>query len=257
MRRFSLAAAWSGIALGLWAGAPASATTVVRMELAEQVDRAQLIFVGTAVSSELVLPEGGSYPSTLTTFRVEQVLKGRTEEPTLALQFLGGDGKNGFAAIHGMPVFAPGETYLLLVSHNGEWISPIVGFWQGKLDFTRHPTSGEPILQAADGRMIQGIAGRDWQRVSLPAEDEAPGFEILATDGVTLEPVAPNPNAPAAPDAAKAVRAEGVIAKLQSFIRERGKSASFQPGMLVRSADPATSPLGRPTRPEAPRGGLR
>src|SRR5918998_2559927 len=70
---------------------PAGASSVRSVGLAEQVDRAELIFVGTVVGIESVPVKDGSFAFTYVTFDVQETLKGAAAGPTLTLRFAGGD----------------------------------------------------------------------------------------------------------------------------------------------------------------------
>lgn len=222
---------------------PAQATTVLRLSAAELVDRAELIFTGTAVDSQVILSRDGLFPFTFITFQVEQSLKGQTERSELTLRLHGGATKQGAVLVSGMPAFRLGESYLLFVKHNGKAACPVVGWGQGQLRFTAVPQSGRTILVDEQGAPLAGLSKGRWVRgkpmpgLERPAElVDAPGAWGVAFS----EP--PDPSEGAA--AGKPVRASSVhaadasemIELLRALIQSRSTLPSFHPGRLVRSA---------------------
>lgn len=218
----------------------AGATTLVQMELEELADQADLVFVGTAIRSEVALSIDGKSPFTFVTFQVQEEIKGRSERRELTLRFHGGPvGPDEVVVVHGMPEFTIGETYLLFVKDNGRAASALLGWRQGQYQFTRESQTGRQILVDERGAAIQGIEGGRWSRKLPPqAETEARGT-LLSQEGVVISKEPPGLQS----RPARTPEARAVIASLRSFLQSRAGKPSFVPGRQVSSADPRDVPL--------------
>jgi len=83
------------VSLVLFGAGALQATSVLPLDAAQLSDQAEIVFAGTAVKSEVVLSQNGSYPYTFVTFTVDELVKGWTLEKQISLRFDGGD-VNGF-----------------------------------------------------------------------------------------------------------------------------------------------------------------
>lgn len=217
--------ALAGLALLVTPQLPLSATTIVPTGLDGLVDRAELIFAGTVVHSEVVVSGDRKFPFTFITFQVEDLLKGATDRQ-LTLRLPGGTWQGETVHVEGSPEFILGETYLLFVDGNGTAKFPVVGWTQGQLRFARDPLSGQRILVDAQDRQVLGIQGGQWSK----APDSAATATVLSTEGVRIEPVETSLGR------AAALPADGVITSLRALIQSRGATSSFVPGRRVESA---------------------
>ena len=228
------------VAFALATAVAATATTLVPQDLSAMIDEAELIFVGSALHSEVVAAEKGAVPVTLVTFAVDETLKGETEYPgEITLLFGGGAiGERGFA-FPGMPEFALGDRHLLFVAGNGERLCPIMGWAQGKLDFVAHPETGAELLVDHSGRPVAGAGTREWRvaepRLLVDGTWRSPvehGVAILATEGgvVAHEPKAERHAERDLPVAARAIGA------LRRAIERRSSEPSYRQGARLRSA---------------------
>jgi hypothetical protein len=135
--------------------------------LDEQVRSAELIFRGTVVSIDTRLSETDAVtpnpvPHTFVTYRIDQVLKGASEDPTITLRFIGGP-VNGdrFMFIMGMPLFDRGDTDVLLVKDNLRGSCPLVGCSRGRfreIDGMIVNEEGQRIQRAPSGELFPGPA---------------------------------------------------------------------------------------------------
>lgn len=232
----------------------ARATTLVPMDLEQLVDQAELIFRGTALHEEVVLSREDGFPFTFVTFQVDAVLKGAAEGRHLTLRLHGGpvDDHEEIAVV-GMPRFTPGEEYLLFVSGNGRYLSPVLGWQQGKFHFGREEKSGRRILTDAHGNPIVGIRQGQWMRAELPAPGDA-GAVLVGEEGVVIGSSDPRAGVRGGRPAREVPEAGQVIQALRTFVQARAAAPSFVPGRTVRSADPRDvparvgGPLGSPIR---------
>lgn len=230
----------AGLAILLLTWETARATTLVQMDVEQLVDQAELVFVGTPVRSEVALSLDGKSPFTFVTFQVQDEVKGRAAGRELTLRFHGGPvGADEIVAVHGMPEFTIGETYLLFVRDNGKAASALLGWRQGQYRFTREPATGREILVDERGAAIQGIEGGRWLRKLPPQEEAGPKGTVLSEEGVTIskEPPGLSPRPQRTPEA------RAVVASLRSFLKSRNGRPGFVPGLAVASADPRETPF--------------
>jgi hypothetical protein len=222
------------LALFLAGSGVARSSTLVSTNLEDLTGRAELIFVGTAVSNEVVPSADGKFPFSFTTFRVEEVLKGRVGGKELTLRFHGGILGQEEIAIAGMPEFAEGERYLLFVRGNGTLACPIVGWVQGQLRFVREPRSGALVLADYTGAAVEGVGQREWARGrAVLGPERTAGVSLVAEDGARITAVAP---ARPAASATGLRRAEEVLGDLRTFLKGRALRAGFVAGRVVGSA---------------------
>ncbi|HVG07134.1 MAG TPA: hypothetical protein VNM67_05470 [Thermoanaerobaculia bacterium] len=224
-----------GLALALAVPWQARATTLVTLDLEQLADRAELVFTGTAVSSEVALTPEDQFPFTFVTFRVESTLKGRAEGKELTLRFAGGPVGEDWVEVVGMPEFAIGEEYLLFVSGNGVNLSPVLGWHQGRLRVARDPESGRKVLVDEAGAPVLGIERGRWV-LGVPQHGLGGKAELVDQEGVVITAERPGPVRRARPDAGQ------VVQSLRSFLHSRGAKPTFAPGRTVRSASPSEIP---------------
>jgi len=153
----------------------ASASVVVRLDLAGLVSRAERIVEARCVSTTPVLDDWG-HVLTEVRLRVARGLKNATPGAEIAFRIPGGEIDGQGLVIAGMPRFRVGEEVLLFLtaeSHTG--IRVPVGLGQGKLVVERDPVTGVKRLR----RTMGGLALVD------PATGEvleAPGEERFDYD---------------------------------------------------------------------------
>ena len=233
--------AWGTVGLAaalLVRGVPSHATTVLRMDVGQQVVGAELIVRGELVRTETTVSADGRRPYTLATFHVLEVFKGDTDSGELTLRLLGGETDEDVVVVHGMPSFDRGDKVVLFVQHNGEVFCPILGWGQGKLRVLRDPRSDEEILVNETGEPLRGIENGRWVK-------DAAREELRAKAHGDLNVVDPGPGpAPSThrADAAPATRAETVLQALRGLVQERAGKSSYRAGRRVASVDPREVP---------------
>jgi hypothetical protein len=222
----------------------AGATSIIPVDVATMVDRAELIFVGTVIGSESVPTADGSYAFTYVTFDVEQTLKGIARSgKTITLRFAGGQAGTNVFEVAGAPQFKMGGQHLLFVEGNGQSGMPLVGWHQGKLDIVADPVSRQPMLVDHARRAIDGIRDKGWFRGGL-ALDSNGGIKarraseamVVSEEGVQI--ALDQPQA-----AERAASVPSVLSQLRTFIAARkASSPSFRDSQFVDSASPSDVP---------------
>lgn len=230
------------LALLLTLSPTARATTLVPLDLDQLTDLASAVFTGTAVHSEVVSAEEGSFPFTFVTFQVESVLKGDVERQ-LTLRFQGGVTEKRTVVVHGMPQFETGETYLLFLDGDGTAASPVLGWVQGQYRFAREARSGKEILVDWRGAPLLGVdAHGRWQRGEPqdldPDAPARPAPVLLAAEGVEVTAV----DVPVERRPEDIPAAAQVLQSLGSLLRARAGRPTFTPGRSIASADPQDAP---------------
>jgi len=228
----------------------ADATTLIRLNLKDLVDQADLIFVGTAISQEVVPSRDGKFPFTFVAFSVEQVLKGSMKDRPLTLRLAGGQIGKRTVELEGMPEFQRGERYLLFVVQNGEAGCPLLGWDQGIMQFVRDTQAGKTIMIDAWGAPIFGIEGEDWFRgapklvakpgviYSTPSTSQVHDDSDAAGSGTTT----PDKEGAGRAATGKPVEADRLLAELRTFIDRRRAKPGFHSAQPVRSALPSEVP---------------
>lgn len=132
----------------------ASSTTVIPPTFESLVSSANTIFVGEVmdVRSEWIATPQGRAIITKVTFKVEDVWKGAAGAVT-QLEFLGGTIGETTMEVVGMPVFREGQRSVLYVSSDVKSVSPLVGFWHGRMRVEKDP-SGVDRVRTYDGRSL-------------------------------------------------------------------------------------------------------
>ncbi|MFP5248128.1 MAG: hypothetical protein ACLGH0_15655 [Thermoanaerobaculia bacterium] len=235
---------WS---LLLVAAVHVQASSIIPMDVAKQVDEADLIFVGKVIGIESVPVRDGSFAFTYVTFDVEETLKGATDAPTVTLRVAGGKVRSRRYEIAGGPRFENGGRHLLFVLGNDRYAIPLSGGSQGKLNLVRDPVTQEEILTDDAGRVIDGLRDKEWARSGLSIDRggqlQRPErvAEVISQEGVTVTLEQPDPSAETVP-AAK------VLGELRALIQARAFASEFSRGPVVQSASPANVPASDPDR---------
>jgi hypothetical protein len=136
----------------------ARATTVIPPTFDAMVSTASTIFVGDVVdvrAAWIQTPRGRAI-KTFVTFSVEDTWKGSLGRQT-QLEFLGGEIGEMKLEVAEMPTFTVGQRAVLFVSSEVRTISPLVGFYYGRLHVERD-ASGVDHIRANDGRSIANLA---------------------------------------------------------------------------------------------------
>jgi hypothetical protein len=135
------------------------ATVVPRKSFGALVTEADIVFRGQVESLVSQLIGNGPGIGTIVTFRVERVLKGDVA-PLEALLFHGGTLGQTTYAVEGVPRFAVGERGIIFAKR-GRYVSPLVGFWQGRFPIQRDRTSNADIVTSSTGRSFSSLAALD------------------------------------------------------------------------------------------------
>ena len=135
-----------GLILGCLQASTAWAATLRALKLADLVRGADVIFVGTAVSSVSAWNAEHSRIYTRTTFQVEEYLKGHTGG-TIVIETLGG-GVGGIGMrVPGMPAFNVKGKHLLFVrTGRVTGTHRVLGWAQGNLRVHKDPRTGREIV---------------------------------------------------------------------------------------------------------------
>jgi hypothetical protein len=118
------------------------------------VSGAHTIFVGEVMDVRAMwtsTPQGRAI-KTYVTFRVEDVWKGAVGAVT-RLEFLGGSIGDMTMEVVGMPTFHEGQRSVLFVSPEARAVSPLVGFWHGRIRVEKDP-NGVDRVRTHDGRSL-------------------------------------------------------------------------------------------------------
>ena len=231
----------------LAAAVHAGASVVIPIDVATQVDRADLIFIGTVLESESVPVRDGTFAYTYVTFHVEETLKGAADSPALTLRIAGGKARGIVTEIVGVPKFSVGGRHLLFVENNDRSPIPITGGSQGKLDLVRDPVTQEEVLADDAGRVIDGLRDLNWVRGGLRVDQgnrvQRPErvAEVISQEGVTVTLDQPDPDA-------RPVPAAQVLSELRALIQSRAFGPEFKRTPAVQSASPSNVPATDPDR---------
>ena len=132
----------------------ATATTVIPPSFESLVSTANTIFVGEVmdVRSEWIASRDGRAIVTRVTFKVEDVWKGAAGATT-QLEFMGGTVGETTMEVVGMPQFREGQRSVLFVHGDAKSVSPLVGFYHGRLRIERD-RDGVDRVRTYDGRSL-------------------------------------------------------------------------------------------------------
>jgi hypothetical protein len=148
-------------------------------------EEANLVFIGDVIEVAYIEArmEGSDsrLPYTVVTYRVKNVLRGKSPGDTFTMRFPGGtDGQGSFVEVSGVPVFEKGNQDLLFVRSNGEQGCPLVGCEWGRfriLNGAVYNTHGSPVRGLKESHIIaRGLPPTEFQKFSYPA----PTFDHLA-----------------------------------------------------------------------------
>lgn len=144
-------AAW----LAVCAAVPAFATSVLPLDLAQVIDRSAVAFQGTCIDNRTGRDPQSGLLVTLTTFRVDDVLKGEAGATYTVKQIGGEDSAAGLHfKVHGVPKYTLGQSYVLFmrgVSSAG--FSSPVGLSQGRFLIQ----DGEAGAEVGNGRDFRDL----------------------------------------------------------------------------------------------------
>jgi len=220
---------------------PVRASTGLKLDLATQIDQADLIFAGTVQSMESVPTGDGKFAFTYVTFSVEQTFKGAAPGPVITLRFAGGEAPPNIFEVTGAPAFAVGGKHLLFVEGNGRMLVPLTGWEWGKIDIVDDPVTRQQILVDHAKRAIDGIEGADWKRGRLALNADglfrtAPAAAVVSEQGVkiVLDEATAHP---------VRQRAANVLGQLDALVASRrATSKTFRQAPMVVSASKADVP---------------
>lgn len=222
----------------------AGASTIVPVDLATMADRAELIFVGTVLSTESVPVKDGSFAYTYVTFDVEKALKGMSRAgKTITLRIGGGESGTDVYELSGAPKFAVGGKHLLFVEGNDDYLVPLVGWHHGKLDIIASPVNGQDILVDFAGQAVDGVTNKGWRRGGLRVHKDG-SLRQPEDPGVTVESK-PGDLRVEIPKAKLVDRAEPVgkvLGELRAYIGSRKGKPTFKNSQFVVSASKASVP---------------
>lgn len=168
--RKSAGAVMALIAAVLFAG-PASATTVLEMNLEALTKRADMVFRGTVldVTETSVQAGGGTIKAIKYTVAVDEAFKGDfdlVKGHRIAEIMMVGSLKqyhNGVRVIPGFPLLKIGSDYLLMVAPKGPvGLTTTMGLGQGAFSIFMDPNSREDMAlnEANNAALFKGMAGR-------------------------------------------------------------------------------------------------
>ena len=137
--------AWLAAATILLAGTGrAGATTLLRMDLPEIVNRADRVVHARAVDKKVYWDQAGRNIYTDTTFEVLDEAKGRGPK-RFTVSFIGGRIDPVEVTVEGTPAFAIGEEVLLFTSARPDGKKNLVGFSQGVMRVSEDAETGEKV----------------------------------------------------------------------------------------------------------------
>ena len=144
----------------------ARSTTVIPPTFESLVSSANTIFVGEVMDVRPVwaATARGRAIKTYVTFRVEEVWKGAVGTIT-QLEFLGGTIGQTTMEVVGMPTFRDGQRAVLFVHGEVQTVSPLVGFWHGRMRVEKDPY-GVDRIRTYDGRSLGSPADVGTQRAN-------------------------------------------------------------------------------------------
>jgi hypothetical protein len=129
-------------------------TTVIPPTFDSLVSSASTIFVGEVMNVRAIwtaTPQGRAIV-TQVTFKVEDVWKGAAG-PVTQLEFMGGTIGETTMEVVGMPAFHEGQRSILFVSPQVKAVSPLVGFFHGRMRVEKDPY-GVDRVRTHDGRSL-------------------------------------------------------------------------------------------------------
>jgi hypothetical protein len=137
---------------------PVAALSVRPLQLDEIIDASVLAFEGTCIGTESRRDPQTGWIVTLTTFTVDDVLKGAAGS-TLTIKQIGGeDAREGVRqVVHGIPQFKPGESYVVFMPQaSASGLSSPIGLEQGRY----FVDGGAQQRQVGNGRDFKELTAR-------------------------------------------------------------------------------------------------
>ncbi|MCX8050042.1 MAG: hypothetical protein N3A55_10365 [Methylohalobius sp.] len=178
-----------GFILGFWLTV-GLATSVREVSLEEMLTRSDLVFEGEVIAVE-VQEVPNLRPYTRILFRVLDVIKGSWREPTIALDFLGGEVGSKRFEVAEMDYPELGEHGIYFVeSLRRRLVHPLYGWSQGRF-ITRPDKTGQLRIHSASGQPVVGIQWATQKRPKRLSRGVAQGVairsEALAEEALALE----------------------------------------------------------------------
>lgn len=146
--------------------------------LAHLAEEANLVFRGRVAKVEYKLSEPTEeepgLPHAIVTYSISKTYRGKTEDNTFSMRFIGGpDGMGGFLDLSGVPFFEEGEEDILFVRHAGQEGCPLVLCEYGRFRVYQggvYNTHGSPVRAIIDDNAIaRGRPLEEFLRVRFPA----------------------------------------------------------------------------------------
>jgi hypothetical protein len=143
------------------------ATTMEELSPAEMTWIADLVVIGTVAHNEVERTEGSVFLRTVTTIRLDQVLKGDAfEGDFIDVLSLGGRRGHEVTTVASTPVFTPEERVLTFLElRKGEW--RVVGMSQGKLSLVEERDTARDVIVRVEPP--RGLVRFEEHQVQLPA----------------------------------------------------------------------------------------
>lgn len=120
---------------------PSAQASVVPIDLKSLARAAQLIVIGTIVSTRGELDATRQRVFTVIEVRPDEVLKGTAPGPTVCFRQLGGEANGVTSVVSDSARFAVGERVLLFLARDQEQHFRLVGAFQGKYTLELDPAS--------------------------------------------------------------------------------------------------------------------
>jgi hypothetical protein len=151
----------------LWA-APSGATTMEELSFEEMTYVADLVAEATVSHSEVERTEGSVFLRTVTTLRLDRVIKGEAfEGERIDVLSLGGRRGPEVTTVASAPVFTPEERVLVFLElRKGEW--RVVGMSQGKLSLVEEEDTARDVIVRV--QPPRGLPRFEEHLVQLPAQ---------------------------------------------------------------------------------------
>jgi hypothetical protein len=176
------------ILLALWLAVvtamPAAAHSVLPLDLGQIIDGSATVFQGTAIENTTGKDPQTGMLATLTTFRVDDVLKG-TASGTYTIKQIGGTDSQTklFFRVNSVPTFKVGESYVVFLTGASTWgFSSPVGLAQGKFTIQ----DGEAGLEVGNGQDFRDMTA-NVPDLALPAQAKALAGEDKPLHRIALD----------------------------------------------------------------------
>lgn len=132
-----------------------SATTIMRMDLDEIVEKADRIIVGKVTKIDSSWDKKHERIWTSVTFSIIQGIKGESAE-SITIKLLGGviEKENIGLKVAQMPEFKVGEDGLIFLKDEPDLYCPIVGWFQGRFRIYKDKETGLDKIEDNEGHVI-------------------------------------------------------------------------------------------------------